>query len=65
MRTTINLDDALVHRAQALSDVRERNDLLREALTTLITHESARYIARLGGSETQLLDISRRRENGE
>jgi hypothetical protein len=45
--------------------VRERNDLLREALNTLITHESARYIARLGGSETQLLDISRRRENGE
>ena len=33
MRTTINLDDALLEQAQALSGVQERFALLREAVT--------------------------------
>ena len=61
MRTTINLDDALLERAQALSGVHERSALLREALTALIQRESARRLARLGGSEPELKTISRRR----
>ena len=65
MRTTVNLDDALISQAQALSGVQERSALLREALNALIQRESARRLARLGGSEPQLSDISRRRENGQ
>ena len=62
MRTTVNLDEALVIRAQALCGLEERSALLREALNALIQRESARRLARLGGSEPQLQDIPRRRE---
>ena len=51
MRTTVNLDDDLVARAGQLSGLYERTALLREALTTLIERESARRLAKLGGSE--------------
>lgn len=61
MRTTINLDDALMERAQALSGVQERSALLREALTALIQRESARRLAQLGGSQPDLSSIPRRR----
>jgi Arc/MetJ family transcription regulator len=61
MRTTINLDDALLERAQALSGVQERSALLREALTALIERESARRLAQLGGSQPDLSPIPRRR----
>lgn len=62
MRTTVNIDDTLMSRAQALSGVQERSALLREALTALIQRESARRLARLAGSEPQLTDIPRHRE---
>lgn len=61
MRTTINLDETLMSRAQMLSGLQERSALLREALNALIQRESARRLARLGGSEPQLSDIPRRR----
>lgn len=61
MRTTVTLDDALVARAEGLCGVRERGALLREALKALIERESARRLARLGGSEPQLMEIPRRR----
>lgn len=62
MRTTVNLDEALITKAQALCGLQERNALLREALNALIQRESARRLAKLGGSEPQLQDIPRRRE---
>ncbi len=61
MRTTINLDDALLEQARLLSGVQERSALLREALTALIQRESALRLARLGGSEPELAAIPRRR----
>jgi Arc/MetJ family transcription regulator len=61
MRTTVNLDDELLARAQTLTGLDERNTLLREALNALIQRESARRLARLGGSEPQLREISRRK----
>jgi Arc/MetJ family transcription regulator len=61
MRTTINLDDALLEQAQALSGVQERSALLREALTALIQRESARRLAQLGGSQPDLSPVPRRR----
>ena len=62
MRTTITLDDALLNRAQLLSGVQERSALLREALTALIERESARRLAKLGGSEPRLRAVPRRRQ---
>ncbi|MBY0333611.1 MAG: type II toxin-antitoxin system VapB family antitoxin [Acetobacteraceae bacterium] len=61
MRTTVALDDALLERARELSGVRETAALLREALTALIQRESARRLARLGGSESGLGPVPRRR----
>lgn len=54
MRTTVALDDDLVAQAQQLTGLQEKSRLLREALTALIQRESARRLARLGGSEPEL-----------
>lgn len=62
MRTTVTLDEALLNRAQLLSGVQERSALLKEALSALIQRESARRLARLGGTEPQLETVARRRE---
>lgn len=51
MRAMVNLDDALLEQAQRLSGVKERGDLLREALQALIQRESAARLAHLGGTE--------------
>lgn len=61
MRTTLNLDDELLERAQTLSGVKERSALLREALNALIQRESARRLALLGGSEPAIIPVPRRR----
>mgnify|MGYP001828435840 CR=1 FL=1 len=61
MRTTLNIDDDLLQRARDLSGMQEKTALIREGLKALIERESARRLARLGGSEPQLAPIPRRR----
>ncbi len=61
MRTTLVLDDDLVSEAQRLTGTREKTALVREALRALIERESARRLARLGGSEPALTESARRR----
>jgi len=61
MRTTLNIDDELLREAQRMTGMTEKTALVREALQALIERESARRLARLGGSEPQLVTISRRR----
>jgi Arc/MetJ family transcription regulator len=61
VRTTIALDDELIAKAQAFTGLSEKSALVREALKALIERESARRLARLGGSEPDLADIPRRR----
>ena len=61
MRTTLNLDEELLSHAHQQSGVKARGSLLREALNALIERESARCLARLGGSEPSLKTTSRRR----
>ena len=61
MRTTLALDDELVIEAQALTGLKEKSSLVREALKALIERESARRLARLGGSEPELKAAPRRR----
>lgn len=51
MRTTINLDDELLARASALVGSTEKTALVRMGLQALIAQESARRLARLGGSD--------------
>jgi Arc/MetJ family transcription regulator len=61
MRTTIALDDDLVAKAQAMTGLREKSALVREALEALIQRESARRLATLGGSQPDLRPVPRRR----
>ena len=61
MRTTVAIDDAQLEQARRLTDIRETSALIREALTALIERESARRLARLGGSEPGLQRVPRRR----
>ncbi|HEX8766925.1 MAG TPA: type II toxin-antitoxin system VapB family antitoxin [Jatrophihabitans sp.] len=60
MRTTVALDDDLVEEAQRLTGTTEKSALLRQALRALIERESARRLARLGGTEPDLRAAPRR-----
>lgn len=59
MRTTLNIDDQLLDDAQRITGLTEKAALVREGLRALIERESARRLARLGGSEPQLEPIPR------
>jgi Arc/MetJ family transcription regulator len=61
VRTTLNLDDDLLAEAQRLTGLSGKAELVREGLRALIERESARRLARLGGSEPQLKAVPRRR----
>ncbi len=63
MRTTLALDDDLLADAQDLTGLKEKSALIREALVALIQRESARRLARLGGSQPQLKPVPRRRSD--
>jgi Arc/MetJ family transcription regulator len=63
MRITVNLDEALLARAQTLCGDKGRSALLHDALKALIQRESARLLAALGGSQPQLQNIPRRHED--
>ena len=61
MRTTINIDDDLLEKATRLVGPIDRTAIVREALVALIQRESAKRLARLGGSEPNLKIPPRRR----
>ncbi|MFZ3181345.1 MAG: type II toxin-antitoxin system VapB family antitoxin [Methylocystis silviterrae] len=61
MRARITLDDELVAKAADLIGLTEKSALVREALKALLERESARRLARLGGSESHLRRTPRRR----
>ena len=65
MRTTLTLEDDLLAQAQHISGLSERSQLIREALLALIQRESARRLAKLGGTEANLEPIPRRRDAAE
>jgi len=61
MRTTLNIDDKLLQKAARLTGVKEKTSLVRLGLEALISLESARRLAALGGSERALKPIKRRK----
>lgn len=60
MRTTLNIDDALLAKATELIGINEKSVVLREGLKALIERESAKRLALLGGSEPNLVVPARR-----
>ena len=65
MRTTLNIDDDLLSEAQRLTGLTEKTAVVRAGLRALIEIESARRLARLGGTEPRLESIPRRRPAAE
>jgi Arc/MetJ family transcription regulator len=61
MRTTINLDEELIEQARRVTGTQERTALIHEGLRALISRESARRLARLGGSDPHAKASARRR----
>jgi Arc/MetJ family transcription regulator len=63
MRATVTIDDDLLEKAEALTQIKERRALIREALQVLIERESARRLAKLGGTQPDLNAPPRRRSS--
>ncbi len=61
MRTTLNLDETLIEKARKLSGIQEKTALIQKGLRSLIALESAKRLAKLGGTQSSLKVPSRRR----
>ncbi len=61
MRTTLNIDDALLEQARDYTGVQEKTALVRLGLEALVQREAARRLAALGGSMPNLKVSPRRR----
>jgi Arc/MetJ family transcription regulator len=64
MRTTLNIEDELLDKAAKLTGIKEKTSLVKRGLESLIAVESARRLARLGGTEKGLKMVPRRRAAG-
>ena len=62
MRTTINIDEELLAKASKLAGPLDRSTLIQEGLKAFIERESARRLARLGGTQADLTAAPRRRQ---
>jgi Arc/MetJ family transcription regulator len=61
MRTTLNIDDELLAKAMRLTGIKEKTALVHAGLQALVSRESARRLALLGGTQKDLKPIRRRR----
>ncbi|OGW73805.1 MAG: antitoxin [Nitrospirae bacterium RIFOXYB2_FULL_43_5] len=61
MRTTLNIEDELLEKASKLTGIKEKTSLVKLGLEALITRESSKRLAKLGGTEKELTAIPRRR----
>ncbi len=64
MRTTLNIESDLLNNAAKLTGIKEKTSLVRLGLQALIAKESAKRLARLGGTEKGLKVIPRRKTSG-
>ena len=60
MRTTLNLDEAILKKASELSGISEKTQLIHEGLKALIAKQSALRLSKLGGTSPKLKNIPRR-----
>jgi Arc/MetJ family transcription regulator len=61
MRTTLNIEDNLIEKATKITGIKEKTTLVKLGLEALIARESARRLAKLGGTQKQLTEIPRRK----
>ncbi|MDZ7766591.1 MAG: type II toxin-antitoxin system VapB family antitoxin [Melioribacteraceae bacterium] len=61
MRTTLNIDSELIKKAALMTGIKEKTTLVKLGLEALIAKESAKRLAKLGGTQNKITDVSRRR----
>lgn len=61
MKTTLNIDDAILAEASRLTGVKEKTSLVRMGLEALVARYSAQRLVALGGSEPGAKRTPRRR----
>jgi Arc/MetJ family transcription regulator len=62
MRTTVTIDDALYEKALEVADPdMDKSDIFREAIKTFVRVQAAKRLAALGGTASDMQDVSRRR----
>ena len=61
MRTTLILDDDLVEQAREVTGIKEKTALVHAGLEALIAREAAKRLAALGGTQSRLAGIPRRK----
>ena len=61
MRTTLNIEDKLLDKAARLTGIEEKTSLVRLGLEALIARENSKRLAKLGGTEKELVRTRRRR----
>ena len=64
VRTTVNIDSALLAEASSLTGIKQKAILVRMGLEALVAREAARRLAALGGSERRPKAGRRRRPGG-
>jgi hypothetical protein len=61
MRTTLNIEDKLTDQASKLTGIKGKTTLVKLGLEALIAGESARRLAKLGGTQKLLKAKTRRK----
>lgn len=61
MRTTLNIEDGLIKKASNMVGIKGKTLLVKLGLEALIARESAKRLAKLGGTEKNLTLIFRKR----
>ena len=61
MRTTLNLRDELVKKAQELTGIKEKTALIHRGLELVIEEEAAKRLIALGGSDPRATAGPRKR----
>ena len=64
MRTTLNIDDAMLTHAMRLTGLKEKTAVIHAGLQALIRRESARRLIALGGTDRHARPGRRRRTSG-
>jgi Arc/MetJ family transcription regulator len=61
MRTALNIEDSLINQVSQMTGIKEKATLVKLGLEARIARESGKRLAKLGGTETQLKQVPRRR----
>jgi Bacterial antitoxin of type II TA system, VapB len=61
VRTALNIEEDLIPKAEKMTGIHEKTQLVRLGLEAPIARESSKRLAMLGGTERKLKSIPRRR----